>query len=218
MKDTDNNINVGDVFTLKAKVLSRGGYCPVSGYVYRLQLLTNNGENLVRVDSYIPYPDILLAKDPADAASAFLPLKIGDIARCVEGRGRKPGRASIDGEMVTVITSEVDRKDGTVTVAKHRDGISVNVDPRHLELLFSVEKVKPYYVSHNMDENVFEVRHTAYGKPVTRMCYFYSKVTHKDEGSICRADLTEDEARKSAEDECNRLNEEWGRRHQHHNK
>ena len=219
MKDADNNVNVGDVFTLKAKVLSRGGYCPVSGYVYRLQLLVNGGENLAQVNTYIPYPDLLDKEKPAKHP-AFRPLKAGDIAKCVEVRNRKPAcgidgvHVRLDGEIVTVITNEVDRENGTVDI-KFQCGTLATIDPVYLELLIPVEELKPYYIAHNTPENAFEICRTVNGKCASRMCYFYKKGIHEGEETFCSAELTEDEARKAAADECNRLNEEWRKRRQH---
>lgn len=217
MKDTDNNINVGDVFPLKAKVLSRYGYCPTSGYTYRLQLLTNSSENLAQVNIYIPYSGILLDKEKPVKCPAFRLLQEGDIAKCVEVRGRKPNcgidgvSVSLDGEIVTVITNEADTKNGTVDI-KFKCGTVATIDPVYLELLIPVEELKPYYVVHNTAKNAFEVCRTADGKSLSRMCYFYKEGTHEGEESTCYAEMTEAEAEKAAEDERDRLNEEWRKR------
>lgn len=223
MKDTDIKLNVGDVFTLKAKVLSCSGYCPANGYVYRLQLLANSGLKLSQANIYIYDPDILLDKEKPVKCSAFRPLKAGDIARCIDVRNRKPAcgidgvNVRLDGEIVTVITNEVDRENGTVDI-KFPCGTEAIIDPVYLELLIPVEELRPYYVSHNTAENAFEICRTVDGKSVSRMCYFYKKGTHEGEESNCYAEMTEAEAEKAAKDECNRLNEEWSKRRQHSNK
>lgn len=219
MKDTDNNINVGDVLTLKAKVLSRGGYCPVSGYVYRLQLLDNSGDYLVQVDTYIRDFAALLDNEKPATCPAFRPLKAGDIAKCVEVRNRKPNcgidgvSVSLDGEIVTVITNETDRENNTVDI-KFKCGTVATIDPVYLELLTTVEELKPYYVVHHPAENAFEVCRTTAGKSVTRMCYFYKEGTHEGEESFCYAEMTEAEAEKAAEDERDCLNEDWRKHRQ----
>lgn len=213
MKDTDNNINVGDVFTLKAKVLSYIGYCPVNGYSHRLQLLTNSGENLTQVDTYIPHPGILLDKEKPATDSTFPLLWAGDIVKCIEVRGRKPScgidgvNVRLDGEIVTVITNEIDRENNTVDI-KFKCGTVATIDPVYLELLTPVEELKPYYVVCNPAENAFKVCRMAAGNSVTRMCYFYKEGTHEGEKRACCAEMTEAEAEKAAEDECNRLNEQ----------
>lgn len=224
MKNNCNNVNVGDVFTLKAKVLSRYGYCPGSGYRYRMQLLDNSGSKLAKVDMRIPNPDILADKEPTTTASVFRPFKAGDIAQCVEVRNRKPncGMGEVNvrllrEDIVTVITNEVDRKNNTVGIA-FSDGTTAVIDPVYLELLIPVKELNPYYVVHTTSENAFEVCRMVDGKPVTRLCYFYKEGTHEGEESFCYAEMTEAEARKAAEDERDRLNEEWRKRLQHLNK
>ena len=224
MKDTDNNVNVGDVFTLKAKVLSRYGYCPGSGYSYRLQLMDNSGLNLVQVNVYMPDPGILADKEPTATASVFRPFKAGDIAQCVEVRNRKPncgiGEVNVRllrGDIVTVITNEGDRENGTVDI-KFQCGTVATIDPVYLELLIPVKELNPYYVVHTTSENAFEVCRMVDGKSVTRLCYFYKEGMHEGRESGCYAEMTEAEAEKAAEDERDRLNEEWRKRLQHLNK
>lgn len=221
--NNNNNINVGDVLTLKAKVLSRGEYCPASGYVYRLQLLYNRGDYLVQVDTYIRDLEALLDNEKPTTDSAFRPLKVGDIAKCIEVRNRKPNcgidgvSVRLDGEIVTVITNEADRENNTVDI-KFKCGTVATIDPVYLELLTPVEELKPYYAVCNLAENAFAVCRTVDGKSVTRMCYFYKEGTHEGEGRFCYAEMTESEAKKAAEDERDRLNEEWRKRHQYCNK
>jgi hypothetical protein len=221
MKDTANNVNVGDVITLKAKVLIYYGYCPGGGHRYRLQLLSNNGLNLTQVAIDISDPGILLSKEPTTTASVFRPFKAGDIAQCVEVRNRKPncgiGEVNVrllKGDIVTVITNEADTKNSTVKI-KFQDGIVAAIDPVYLEMLIPVEELHPYYVAHNPGENAFEVCRTVDGKPVTRMCYFYKEGTHEGEESFCYAEMTEAEAEQAAEDERDRLNEDWRKHRQH---
>jgi hypothetical protein len=50
------------------------------------------------------------------------------------------------------------------------------------------------------------------------MWYFYKEGTHEGEERFCYAEMTEAEAEKAAEDERDRLNEEWRKRHQYSNK
>lgn len=222
MKDTDNSVNLGDVFTLKAKVLSCDGYCPASGYRYRMQLLANSGLKLSQIAMYIANPDILLDKEKPVKCPVFRPLKAGDIAKCIEVRNRKPAcgidgvHVRLDEEIVTVITNEADRENGTVDI-KFQCGTEATIDPVYLELLIPVEELHPYYVLRNTAENVFEICRTVDGKALSRMCYFYKEGMHEGEESNCYAEMTEAEAEKAAEDECNRLNEEWGKRLQQSN-
>lgn len=217
MKSTDNNVTVGDVFALKAKVLGCGSYCPIDGYRYRLQLLANSGLKLSQADIYVSDPGILLDKEKPAKCPAFRLLKAGDIAKCIEVRNRKPAcgidgvHVRLDGEIVTVLTNEVDRENGTVDI-KFKCGTIATIDPVYLELLTPVEELKPYYVVHHPAENAFEVCRTTAGKSVTRMCYFYKEGTHEGEERFCYAEMTEAEAKKAAEDECDRLNDEWRKR------
>lgn len=217
MKDTDNKVNVGDTFVMKAKVLGYDGYCPVHGYRYKMLLLDRRNVPFSQAAIYISNPADLLDKEPATTASVYRPFKEGDIAKCRESRKLKSTWVSIGGEIVTVITNEGDRKDGTVAI-KFRSGSEININPAELELLIPVEELNPYYVVHNPGENAFEVCRTVDGKSVTRMCYFYKEGTHEGEESFCYAEMTEIEAEKAADDECTRLNEEWGKRLQHSNK
>lgn len=218
MKDTDNNIHVGDVFTLKAKILGYDDYCPVNGHRYKMQLMSNSGVNISQAILYICNPGILLDKEKPVKCPAFRPLQAGDIAKCIEVRGRKPncgiGEVNVcllRGDIVTVITNEVDRKNGTVDIA-FSDGTTAVIDPVYLELLIPVKELTPYYVVHHPAENAFEVCRTVGGKSVTRMCYFYKEGTHEGEERTCYAEMTEAEAEKAAEDERDRLNEEWSKR------
>lgn len=214
MKDNDNNVNVGDIFTLKAKLLGWDGYCPVNGYRYKLQLLSNNGLKISQAAIYIQNIAALLDKEKPVTDSVFRLLKAGDIAKCIEVRNRKPAcgidgvHVRLDGETVTVITNEVDRENGTVDI-KFSCGTVATIDPVYLELLIPVEELRPYYVTHNTAENAFEICRTVDGKSVSRMCYFYKKGIHEGEKSTCYAEMTEAEAEKAAEDERDRLNEEW---------
>ena len=224
MKDNDNKLNVvGDVLALKAKVLSYGGYCPIRGHAYNLQLLSNSGSNLSPAHIYISNIDSLLDKAPTSTASALRPFKAGDIAKCVDVHKRKPAcgidgvYVRLDGEIVTVITNEVDRENGTVDI-KFPCGTVATIDPVYLELLIPVEELKPYYVVHNTAENAFEICRTTDGKALSRMCYFYKKGIHEGDESNCYAELTETEAEKAAKDECKRLNEDWSKRLQQRNK
>ena len=223
MKDTDNNVNVGDTFIMKAKVLGYDGYCPANGYRYKIQLLDRRNVPFSQAAIYICKPADLLDKEKPVKCSAFRPLKAGDIAKCIDVRNRKPAcgidgvNVRLDGEIVTVITNEVDRENGTVDI-KFPCGTEATIDPVYLELLIPVEELRPYYVSHNTAENAFEICRTVDGKSVSRMCYFYKKGTHEGEESNCYAEMTEVEAEKTAKDECNRLNEEWSKRRQHSNK
>lgn len=223
MKDTDNKLSLGDVFTLKAKVLSCDGYCPASGYRYRMQLLANSGLKLSQIAMYIANPDILLDKEKPVKCPVFRLLKAGDIAKCVDVHNRKPAcgidgvYVRLDGEIVTVITNEVDRENGTVDI-KFPCGTVATIDPVYLELLIPVEELKPYYVVHNTAENAFEICRMTDGKALSRMCYFYKEGTHEGEESSCYAEMTETEAEKAAKDECKRLNEDWSKRLQHRNK
>lgn len=217
MKDNDNNVDVGDVFTLKAQVLSCVGYWPGDGYRYKMQLLANSGLKLSQDAIYICNPGILLDKEKPVKCPAFRLLQAGDIAKCVEVRGRKPNcgidgvNVRLDGEIVTVITNEVDRENNTVDI-KFKCGTVATIDPVYLELLTPVEELKPYYVVHNNAENAFEVCRTVDGKSLSRMCYFYKERTYEGEESTCYAEMTEAEAEKAAEDERDRLNEEWRKR------
>lgn len=223
MKDTNNNINVGDVITLKAKVLSCGVYRPVDGYVYRLLLMSNSGLTLSSTSICIPDPGILSDNEKPATCPAFRPFKAGDIAKCIDVRNRKPAcgidgvHVRLDGETVTVITNEVDRENGTVDI-KFSCGTVATIDPVYLEILIPVDEFRPYYVQHNTAENVFEICRKVYGKALSRMCYFYKKGTHAGEESTCYAEMTEAEAQKAAEDERDRLNEEWRKHHQYCNK
>lgn len=218
MKDTDNNINVGDVFSLKAKILGYDDYCPVNGHRYKMQLMSNSGVNISQAILYICNPDILLDKEKPAKCPAFPLLWAGDIAKCVEIRGRKPtcrmGDVNVrllNGDIVTVITNEADRENNTVDI-KFKCGTVATIDPVYLELLTPVEELKPYYVVHNNAENAFEVCRTVDGKSLSRMCYFYKERTYEGEESTCYAEMTEAEAEKAAEDERDRLNEEWRKR------
>lgn len=223
MKDNDNNVNVGDVFTLKAQVLSCVGYWPGDGYRYKMQLLANSGLKLSQDAIYICNPGILLDKEKPVKCPAFRPLKAGDIAKCIEVRNRKPTcgidgvNVRLDGEIVTVITYETDRENNTVDI-KFACGTVATIDPVYLELLIPVEELKPYYVVHCPAENAFEVCRTTAGKSVTRMRYFYKEGAHEGEELTCYAEMTEAEAEKAAEDERNRLNAEWRKRQQYCNK
>lgn len=221
MKDTNNNINVGDVLTLKAKVLSCEVYRPLDGYVYRLLLMSNSGLTLSSTSICIPDPGILSDNEKPATCPAFRPFKAGDIAQCIDVRNRKPncviGEVNLRllrGDIVTVITNEVDRKNSTVDIA-FSDGTTAVIDPVYLDLLIPVDESNPYYVSHNTVENVFEICRKVYGKALSRMCYFYKKGIHAGEESTCYAEMTEAEAQKAAEDERDRLNEEWRKHHQY---
>lgn len=140
MKDTDNNVNVGDTFIMKAKVLGYDGYCPVNGYRYKMQLLDRRNVPFSQAAIYICKPADLLDKAPTATASVFRPLKAGDIAKCIDVRNRKPAcgidgvNVRLDGEIVTVITNEVDRENGTVDI-KFQCGTEATIDPVYLELL-----------------------------------------------------------------------------------
>lgn len=223
MKDNDNKVNVGDTFIMKAKLLGYDGYCPVHGYRYNMHLLDRRNVPFSQVALYISNPEDLLDKEPTTAASVLRLFKAGDIAKCIDVRNRKPacGIAGVpvrlDGETVTVMTNEADREHGAVDI-KLQCGTLVTIDPVYLELIIPVEELHPYYVVHNPGENAFEVCRTVDGKPVTRMCYFYKEGTHEGEESFCYAEMIEIEAEKAADDECTRLNEEWGKRLQHSNK
>ena len=216
MKVNDNtNVNVGDVLTLKAKVIGLDGYCPVKGHRYKMQLLSNSGLKISQASIYIPNIDSLLDKAKPAKCPSFRMLQVGDIAKCVDVRNRKPncgiGEVNVrllGGDIVTVITNEADTKNSTVKI-KFQDGIVAAIDPVYLELLIPVEELRPYYVTHNTAENAFEICRTVDGKSVSRMCYFYKKGTHEGEESTCYAEMTEAEAEKAAEDERDRLNEEW---------
>lgn len=214
MNAPDNNINVGDVFSLKAKILGYDDYCPVNGHRYKMQLMSNSGVNISQAILYICSPDILLDKEKPATDSTFPLLWAGDIAKCVEIRGRKPtcriGDVNVrllNGDIVTVITNEIDTKNDTVDI-KFQCGTEATIDPVYLELLTPVKELKPYYVVCSPAERAFKVCRTAAGNSVTRMCYFYKEGTHEGEERTYCAEMTEAEAEKAAEDECNRLNEQ----------
>ena len=205
MEDTANNVNVGDVITLKAKVLSCGVYRPVDGYVYRLLLMSNSGLALSSASICIPDPADLLDKEKPATCPAFRPLKAGDIAKCVEVRNRKPNcgidgvSVSLDGEIVTVITNETDRENNTVDI-KFKCGTVATIDPVYLDLCTPVEELKPYYVETG-GYNRLRIK-----KGNLEYSYFPF-------GEHCV--LSMDEAKAAAEAECDRLNEDWRKRHQY---